>query len=499
MILKRALLMMLVLCLSASVMTSCGKPDESANSTASVSQGEESSSVSEDDGIFDTSNLFGDETSETQSSNSNATISTSSSNKTTSEEKPTYSQIKEDELSKQPQYIQDAYKKLPNVKTDSEKKLVIVSHFEEKQSQIMALKYGIQCETVVVPFSQIVLKHIQMVNAGQSPDIVRVNEGYNFQLISKQYVQPWNKYLDVNHEMFKDAKPYNDQFAFGGQYYLFLHSAPSVGNGMLVVYNKKLIKDARLQTPTELFESGKWDWAALGNIAEKLTVSPNQFGAYFYKGPLAYVYSTGNDYINFVNGKPKNMVNDANIARAVQAYSELVQKKCVYFPEDAVAKLKKGNLAMVVGNMTTVVNCKNEIVKGELDFVPFPRDVQADKYYAMADISSVPYLAKGAKHPNNAAALMYSLCVENNEDYKRAFNEQQLKEGRGTPWEIFDTSNKISKNLTPVLSTWTMFGTEVAQAVSSVGGNLEAGMPWSKNAALFSPIVDSGIKKFYGN
>ena len=56
---------------------------------------------------------------------------------------------------------------------------------------------------------------------------------------------------------------------------------------------------------------------------EKL--SPNAI--WMYNGPQGLVNSTGHDYIDIVNGRPKSMVKDGNISRAMTLYSKLVTYK----------------------------------------------------------------------------------------------------------------------------------------------------------------------------
>lgn len=500
---KRILSLMLVCCLVLAVLTACKK--EPGNDTSSASS-TTANVESEDDGIFNlSSDIFGTDSEGTGSqavsgSSGTASKGTTSQNTTVSSQPPReYEQVDSTDISKLPKYVQNAYKQLPNLKTDSEKKLTIMYHEKMTESPLLGYKYGITMETIVVPWTELMNRYIASVNSNKGPDILI--DDYNFTTISKQYVQAWDSYVNLSDSMWKEEKAINDTFAVGGKHYMFIPKDPSTGGKLMyVLYNADVIKNANLETPSQLFAKNKWDWDAFEKIAEKLTNTTNkQYGAWLYNGPQAFVNSTGHDYIDFVNGRAKNMVKSAPVARAIQAYSDLIAKKAVYFGGNAETLVTRGDVAMAVTTIGGVMAAKDQILKGSCGFTAFPKDPQADSHY-MPYMANGFYLAKGAKHPNNAAAFLVCWHYEKSAEYRRELNKELLELGdaKAYPEEIYNISADIDTKVKGTMHTWEMFGGEFGVYVSAVGSAINGGEPWSKIAAELSPLADAGIKSFYG-
>lgn len=501
---KRILSLTLVCCLILTVLTACGK--EPGGSTVSGSS-TTADVGSEDNGIFElSSDIFGtdsgDVSSQTASKSEGTTSQGTASKGNTSQGTSSireYDKVDEKDISKLPQYVQNAYKQLPNRKTDSEKKLVIMNNEKMAESPLLGYKYGITMETITVPWTELLNRYIASVNANNPPDILI--DSYSFTLISKQYVQAWDSYINLSDTMWSAEKPVNDNFAVGGKHYMLIPKDPATGGKvMYVLYNADMIKNAGLETPSELFAKNKWDWAAFTKIAEKLTNSNNKkFGAWLYNGPQAFVNSTGHDYIDFVGGKAKNMVKSAPVARAIQAYSDLVAKKAVYTGGNAEILVGRGDVAMAVTTIGGVMAVKDQILKGQCSFTALPKDPQADAHY-MPYMANGFYLAKGAKHPNNAAAYMAAWHYEKTAEYRREHNQEAIASGdpKARPKQIFDIAEDIDNKVKGVMHTWDMFTSEYTVYVSAVGTAIAGGEPWSKIAAELSPLADAGIKAFYG-
>ena len=154
---------------------------------------------------------------------------------------------------------------------------------------------------------------------------------------------------------------------------------------------------------------------------------------------------------------------------------------------------------MAVTTIGGVMAAKDQLLKGSCGFTAFPRDPQSNSYY-MPYMANGFYLAKGAKHPNNAAAFLTTWHYEKTAEYRRELNKELLKSGdaKGMPEEIYNISADIDTKVKGTMQTWEMFGSEFGVYVSAVGSAINGGEPWSKIAAEFSPIADAGIKSFYG-
>ena len=108
------------------------------------------------------------------------------------------------------------------------------------------------------------------------------------------------------------------------------------------------------------------------------------------------------------------------------------------------------------------------------------------------------YLAKGAKHPNNAVAWMTCWHYEQDAAYKKALNKELQADDLGIPEKIYDALYNIDSNVNGTLQTWQLFGNAATVYISALGSGLNAGSPWSLLSSELSPILDDGIRAFYG-
>ncbi len=497
--------MLLASCLIVALLASCGKNEGNTSGSSTTADAGSTTTGSEGDGIFDIgSDLFGDESTATSGTQSGTAANSTASSKpvtSTVTSKPTYDQVVmgSAEFKKLPQFIQDTYKYLPELKTDSEKKVTVMYHADTGNSRLLGFKYGITAETQIVPWAELITRYVAAVNAGNGPDIVVDN--YNYILINKGYVQAWDPYVDLSQSMWKAEKTVMSDYAVNGKNYYFLPNDPAqLDKQGYVLFNREMIEDAGLKAPDVLYEEGKWDWDAFINIADKLTNTTNKtYGCWVYNGPQQFVYSTGHDYVDFKQGKAINLINSSNVTRAIAAYSELVANKSCYPGANPETMVKRGQVAMAVTTTGGVEVALDEIKKGSCGFTAFPKDPQADAHY-MGTLSSGYYLAKGAKHPNNAAAWLTVMHFERSVDYLREQNALNLAEGTGgVDEEYYALKEKINTSVKSAKTTWEMFSGDYPIYVSAVSTKLHAGEPWSKIAAEMSPLADAAIAAFHGD
>lgn len=536
---KRLLAVLLVCVLAMTAMTACNntETETGGTTTTTTAAGGDGTTTTTDDGIFDLGDdVFGTTTAASQDGETEDGTTTAASqngdtttagkttagkttagkttagktttnkndsgkkttkttkNTTKVQTQPSYSQV--EDLSDLKDYEKDVYKKLPELKVDKEKKVVVLATSAASATPMMGRKYGLTVETVIVSPAELITKYITMVNKEEPPDVMIGN--YNYTLISKGYVQAWDSYVDLTKSMWKAEKKVMDNFAVSKKHYLFVPKSHEGGaHLMYVVYNTGLMNEAGVTAPATLFAQNKWDWDAMIDTVDKL-VGQGKSGAWLYNGPQAFVNSTGHDYVDFVNGRATNMLKNADVTRSIQAYSDLVAKKGVYTGNDAIDRLKAGSLGMIVGTQGTVMALEEEILKGKVDVTAFPRDPKKNEHY-MPYMGNGFYLAKGAKHPNNAVAWMTCWHYEQDNDYRAAVNKDlQDRDAGGTPVKIFDKLRNIDEKVGGTMQTWDLFGSEAAVYISALGPALNAGSPWSLLSSELGPILNDGIRTFYG-
>lgn len=511
------LALLMAVCLLLSGLMGCQPADEPESSdsdtatttTSGTTEAPEDSS--EDDGIFDPGDIFGTTTVDGSSDNQTTvggssdkpttvggdkgTTATTKKTTTTTKKQPVYEQVLPDAVKKLPQYVQDVYKKLPDLETDEEKKVTLLTYLDVDASATLGYKYGITVESNKVAWYDLITTYVSMVNGGTCPDILISK--YNYNMIKKQYVQAWNKHLNTKDSIWDDARARMDAFALAGQYYYFdVKGEADLESELYFLYNINMLEDAGVPLPADQFKNGEWDWNALEKAVEKL--SPGAI--WMYNGPQGLVNSTGHDYIDIINGRPKSMVRDGDISRAMTLYSKLVAHKGIDLVNTTVtARMKRDALAMCVGTQATIMTCKNEILKGQIGFTAIPRDPESEDYYAPYNCMGY-YLGKEAKHVKNAVAYMYVMHYEGTLDYATKHNAQLRENGDKDviPVEIETQLNEINRKSKKVLRTWDIFDSHFSEAVACIGANLNSGMSWSQNAATLEPVAQSSIKNFFG-
>ena len=510
------LALVMAACLLLGGLAGCNQPAEEPGSsdgdtavTTAAGETPGTDDSSEDDGIFDPGNIFGttaggssDNKTTAAGNNGNngnnggkGTAATTKQQTTTTKKRPEYDQVLPDEVKKLPQYVQDVYKKLPDLETDKEKKVTLLTYLDIESSATLGYKYGITVEPTKVAWYDLITTYVNMVNSGSCPDILISK--YNYNMIKKQYVQAWNKHMNVKDALWNDARTRMDAFAIGGQYYYFdVKGEADLESELYFIYNINMLKDAGVPLPADQFKKGEWDWNALDKAVEKL--SPNAI--WMYNGPQGLVNSTGHDYIDIVNGRPKSMVKDGNISRAMTLYSKLVTYKGIDMNNTTVtARMKKDALAMCIGTKATILTCKNEVLKGQIGFTAIPKDPQSKSYYGAYNCMGY-YIGKEAKHVKNAVAYMYVMHYEGTLDYMTKHNAQLRKNGDTDviPLEIETQINEINRKSKKVLRTWDIFDSHFAESVSCIGSSMNDGTPWSQLAATLEPAAQSAIKNFFG-
>jgi len=117
---------------------------------------------------------------------------------------------------------------------------------------------GIRVKFLQVPQSSYLNKMIVMLASRTAPDIMRVDH-YNFpSLVKKDYFRPIDDLVAVD----KDFKPVDffPQAIEEGKYKGKFYGVNALFGGILIYYNKTLVKQNGLEDPFELWKRGEWTW-----------------------------------------------------------------------------------------------------------------------------------------------------------------------------------------------------------------------------------------------
>ena len=267
-----------------------------------------------------------------------------------------------------------------------------------------------------------------MVKANQAPDIVKYASIMSPYLVQKPYFQDLNQYIDMDDALWKIAKPYNPDYLTvkGKRYGVIAYGKPandgiSLTNGY--VYNVALVKEAidgnkDLYDPVQMFLDGKWTWDALYAFAEEITTDDNNDGVPEIYGHVmegsrvnAFIASAGQDIIKIdANGKFVYNLEHADVLRALNFVKKLGKLSNDPAPWDGLKNVIAKKAGFFYGNMWWMKDSSASIEatkKGQIAFVPFPRDPNTKNYYVSNTDGNTWFIPLNAKNPYLAAAYLY--------------------------------------------------------------------------------------------
>ena len=341
------------------------------------------------------------------------------------------------------------------------------------------------------------------VTTQDSPDLYKYqpNAGDWPNVILKGQVQEVESLIDYNSPLLKHLMPlYNSLKVSGKAYMMPINIYPFRS---LVYYNKKIFEDNGLETPHQLFLKNQWTMEKMMQYAKELTSikdgNTESFGMYCIdEGP--FVAATGKDFVDYdANGKLINTIMDPAISKAMERVRQMFysDKSLTFDVNTARDMMIKGKVAMWVGPAWESDSFKILTNAGSVEFVPFPKDPDADKWYIDASFNA-EFLPKGAKNPDAAAAWVVNYAQMNNDPAYIKEENTTFATQRKMPAEFGDLYHSMvsSDKFVPVflknrnlLDFYTKFQTEFWDS-------LMAGESWSAIAERLSPAINDEIRKF---
>ncbi len=506
-------LMLLLLAACAS------EPAESSDvESVTESAAESVADTSEDDGIFDIGDdVFGEDTTTAPSAEDTTTAPSTENTGTSKVEQPTTTTQKKTTTTTKKgtattspltdSNTQNTDKKhaanLPKMDLKN-KTVTILRNTAITESTLAKEAYGLTLDVTIVDSSTLLTRFVTMASSDNCPDMYWSD--FNSQLIARKYVQAWDTYVDISSDLWKGNKASLDVWKVGGKhYYLF----PQQGISGYTLYNKEIFDEYNVQYPSKLFAQGKWNWTAMQQFVEKLTIDNNKdgvpeiYGLFSDLGPFLWVQSTGHDYVSIENGTPKNLMLSENVSRAMSAWMKVVDTKgYIHDTGEEIEAFLRGEVAMY-SMITSNILYREDVIKGieegRYDFTAIPKDPQADKHYT-AGTTAGYFLPKNSKNPEGAVAYMNVLRYQvSNKGYLADTRKELLDKGVGFTQAMYDTMDDIQSKVTPVQDTWNHMGQEFLSCVTGPGGELLKGKSWAQVSAEYSPRVDAIIKNYMNN
>ena len=337
------------------------------------------------------------------------------------------------------------------------------------------------------------------ITSKDAPDLYKYESGSDDwpALIIAGQLQPVDDLIDYNSPLFAHLQYIYERMKIGGKAYVL-----PAGTGpyrSVVLYNKNLFSDYGLETPYELYKRGEWTLSKMEEYAKKFSSQTDGTIGMYAQDEGPFIAATGRDIFAMDDkGKFYNNIRDPLIAKAMERVQRMYRENTLTMDKEGARDLMlKGSMAMWVAPFWTIDTLKILTVTGALEFVPFPKDPEADKWYldGLVDAFCIP---SGAKN-TDAALAWVAIQTEYNK------NEAKIKAEEAANTKKYNMAPEFGPLLTSMSGSskfelnfltyhqFTQFNEKFFTEFweSFIAG----GQSWSTIVEKLSPVVDDELKK----
>ena len=257
--------------------------------------------------------------------------------------------------------------------------------------------YGIEVKPIVIPLEQQTTRIISMIASGSPPDIIETQKlpGWYPRMCKEGTFVAINDYVNFEDMLWKDEVDTMSNYMLGDDYYALSLGAYSP---VEMIYNKKLIREAGLEDPIDLYKKGEWTWEKYEEYIAKLAGDMDGdgtidvFGSDQHLMSHCYLTSMGTGITQVTNGQiTLDPITGKNYEKLGTFLNKMKNKETLgYIPDvdgndgmtvDLLAQDKMvfsfAGRWTVLGN--PALNAKKD--KGDLALIMPPRNSEADDYY----------------------------------------------------------------------------------------------------------------------
>ncbi len=271
--------------------------------------------------------------------------------------------------------------------------------------------YGVELKPIVIPLEQQTTRIISMIASDTPPDIVETSKlpGWFPRMCSEGTFVAISDYVNFEDLLWKDEVDTMSNYMIGDDYYALSLGAYTPNE---MIYNKKIIREAGLTDPVELYKKGEWTWGKFEEYIEKLSgdtdgdYAVDVFGTDNYPMSHCYLTSLGTGVTQLANGKISlDPITGKNYEKLADYLNKMCRKQSNgYMPDvdgrngTTVDLLSAGRLVFsFAGRWTIIENEELNTMKnnGELALVMLPKNEEADNYYCYGVTSGYAIPSKG--------------------------------------------------------------------------------------------------------
>lgn len=231
------------------------------------------------------------------------------------------------------------------------------------------------------------------VNAGVLNNITEELQAYNFEDFSRGAMTLWEK----------------DSAVYG---------VPFSTSPFLIIYNKTMMEEAGVETPSALAAKGEWTWEKFREISSTIK---SELDVYAYQGTdgLPYTTRVWHNMIPMIRAYGADAwdqdgnvtINSPEAVQAVELYHDMIFQDESVVPPGDLSDFYAGNAAMTMGQISRVSKLKD--VDWEWDIAPLPTGPAGEG--ASYTIGQAAIVSFGASK-NQAASKAFVAFMTNEEN-----------------------------------------------------------------------------------
>lgn len=254
--------------------------------------------------------------------------------------------------------------------------------------------------------------------------------------VYKNQYEPLDDYINLDDSLWDGMREIADNFEYKGSHYVIPYC---ISDPVCIQYSRTLMEEEGLDDPYELYQKGEWTWDTFMDMMETFVKNADddeeRFGINGWFGQ-AVVQSTGKTVVSYDGTTFTNNINDAQIEKAEQILQQISSEGLYdpswksYFPEDGLT------LFYAMGGTWSLGDSNGKNPDGDIMIVPFPKDPDADKYYACANFGA-KMLVKNSQFGD--AVATYIKCeriAQVEEEYKEAAKKKALIQTQNAKGEV---------------------------------------------------------------
>lgn len=276
----------------------------------------------------------------------------------------------------------------------------------EKVMREFEKQTGIKIKWVVTPYDNYTTKIAALINAKNSPDIIRMYTNDPFRMYLCDDVQSATGF-DFKGDIWDQRV--NKAYTIKGKVYAVHYNNTLFQQPKVFMYHRSVIEKLKLEDPYVVWKNGGWTWDKFTQMCKAyLAASPNGNAWISYNG-LDLMSFAGRQLIEYNGTKYVNNQNDQEVVKALQQMCNLSSQNILSKAMRDQKVFQSGNVFMMTFNSIALRRTNSNLMEAKADddlyCVPIPTIPGREQVqeYSELEASGIP---KGAKNP---AAVYYYL------------------------------------------------------------------------------------------